>query len=81
MTNHPSFQPSLRRSEVKLLRERLQDMQPAYFMPPEYMAGFNAAKEESVELLTMMWQAAIIANHAAQQDMTDHLEALQENGP
>lgn len=50
-------------------------------MSPEYMAGFDAAKAESAELLTMMWQAAVIANDAAQQDMADHLEALEENGP
>lgn len=81
MTNHPSFQPSLRRSEVKLLRIRLQDMQPTYIMTPEYKAGFNAAKDEATELLIMMWKAAIIANHAAQQDMTDHLAALEEHGP
>lgn len=81
MTTHPSFQPSLRRSEVKLLLSRLHDMQPAEYMPAEYMDGFNAAKAESAELLTMMWQAAIIANYAARQDMTDHLAALEENGP
>lgn len=56
-------------------------MQPTHEITPEYKAGFNAAKDEATELLTMMWQAAIIANHAAQQDMTDHLAALEENGP
>lgn len=52
----------------------MQNLQPSHEMNPEYLAGFHAAKNESVELLTLMWQAAVIAADAAQQDMQERLD-------
>lgn len=76
MTTHPSFQPSLRRENITTLLNRLQNLHANYEMTPEFLAGFHAAKNEAVELLAMMWQAAVIAADAAQQDMTERLDQI-----
>lgn len=76
MTNHPSFQPSLRRDNVTVLLNRLHGMKPNPMMSLDYAAGYMAAKGEAEQWVSSMWQAAIIAAEAHRLDMEEELDRL-----
>lgn len=88
MTNHPAIQPRLTRSNVETILNQLAVLDETYQVDladtaahenrttSDYWRGFRDAMTSSRELVMMMWESAVIAARATEQQLADD-EAAQ----
>lgn len=82
-TKHPAIQPVLRQGNVTTLLNHLKQLPcptpPADLTGPEadiFRDGFYAGLADAENSIRMMWQAAVMASHAAEQEATRRYEEL-----
>lgn len=82
-TTHPSIQPVLRQGNVTTLLNHLKQLPcptpSSDLSGPEaeiFRDGFYAGLAEAENAIRMMWQAAVIASHAAELEATRRYEEL-----